>query len=72
VPPLPVCSGAEVIAALGKIGYTVVRSRESHVRLNCSGRPPVTVPLQRTLARGTLASILRETRVTVVELIALL
>ena len=63
MPPLPVCSGAEVIRALEKIGYAVVRTGGSHVRLNCPARPPVTVPVHRELDPGTLRNVLREAQV---------
>jgi len=72
VPPLPVCSGAQTIRALEKVGYRVIRTEGSHVRLNCPGRPPVTVPLHRELDRGTLRSILRQAQLAPAEFIALL
>ena len=72
MPPLPICSGADTIRALGKVGYRIVRTEGSHVRLNCPGRPPVTVPLHRELDRGTLRSILRQAQLGPEEFIALL
>lgn len=58
---LPVISGAELVAALGKLGWVVVRQRGSHVRLRHPERPvPLVVPLHRELKRGTLAGILRD------------
>lgn len=56
---LPVISGADCIRTLRRIGYVELRRRGSHVRLGCEGRPPVTVPLHRTLDRGTLRRIIR-------------
>lgn len=57
----PVVSGAQLITALGKVGWTAVRQRGSHVRVKHRDRPvaPV-VPLHRELKRGTLAGILRD------------
>ena len=72
MPPLPVCSRAEVIRALEKIGYRTIRTAGSHARLNCPQRPPVTVPLHRELDRGTLRGILRQAQLTPEELIVLL
>jgi predicted RNA binding protein YcfA (HicA-like mRNA interferase family) len=72
MPPLPVISGAQCIAALEKLGYTRVRQKGSHVRLNCAGRSPVTVPMHDELDRGTLRSILRTVDVTVEEFLALI
>jgi len=67
VPPLPVISGAACIAVLAKLGYTVLRQKGSHVRLVCSKRPPVTVPLHHEIDRGTLRSIIRTAEISVEE-----
>lgn len=57
---LPRVSGAEVVKALAKVGFSQVSQRGSHVKLrNADGRT-VIVPLHRELASGTLASILRQ------------
>ena len=58
---LPVVSGAQLIAALGKLGWAAVRQRGSHVRLKHPDRSvSLVVPLHRELKRGTLAGILRD------------
>lgn len=58
---LPVVSGDELISALSKLGWVVVRQRGSHVRLRHPERVvPLVVPLHRELKRGTLAGILRD------------
>jgi predicted RNA binding protein YcfA (HicA-like mRNA interferase family) len=58
---LPVVSGAQLVTALGKVGWTAVRQRGSHVRLKHPDRPvALVVPLHRELKRGTLAGILRD------------
>ena len=58
---LPVISGAQLITALGKVGWTAVRQRGSHVRLKHPDRPvALVVPLHRELKRGTLEGILRD------------
>lgn len=58
---LPVVSGQQLITALEKIGWVVVRQRGSHVRLKHDDRTtPLVVPLHRELKRGTLAGILRD------------
>jgi predicted RNA binding protein YcfA (HicA-like mRNA interferase family) len=71
VPSLPVISGSACIAVLAKVGYRTVRQKGSHVRLECSGRPPVTVPLHGELDRGTLRSIIRTAEISVEEFIKL-
>jgi predicted RNA binding protein YcfA (HicA-like mRNA interferase family) len=52
---------AELIKALARIGYRVVRQSGSHIRLQCSEPAhSVTVPNHRPLRVGTLASILSD------------
>ncbi len=68
----PLVSGATCIAAFGRLGYRVVRQRGSHVRLECVGRAPLTVPMHGELDRGTLRSILRSAGLTVDDFVALL
>jgi predicted RNA binding protein YcfA (HicA-like mRNA interferase family) len=53
-------SGAELIAALEKLGYSKTRQAGSHVRLLTSegGEHHLTVPLHDPLRIGTLAAIL--------------
>ncbi|HEV2447075.1 MAG TPA: type II toxin-antitoxin system HicA family toxin [Candidatus Sulfopaludibacter sp.] len=72
MPPLPVLSGAEVVAIPAKAGYRKVRQKGSHVRLLAAGRPPVTVPLHQTLDRGTLRAIIRAADLSVEEFLDLL
>jgi predicted RNA binding protein YcfA (HicA-like mRNA interferase family) len=58
---LPVVSGAQLVAALGKIGWEAVRQRGSHVRLKHADRDvALVVPLHRELKRGTLVAIVRD------------
>ena len=72
---MPSVSGREVIAALERIGYAVVRQRGSHVRMrhpNDPSRQPVTIPLHRAVKTGTLHAILRDANLTVEHLRELL
>ena len=74
-PKLPVVSGADLIRALGKFGYVAVRQKGSHVRLRHPSDPqrlPVTVPLHKEIAFGTLRRILRDAGVTVEQLLTAL
>jgi predicted RNA binding protein YcfA (HicA-like mRNA interferase family) len=68
----PLVSGRECVAALGRLGYTVVRQKGSHARLQCVGRAPLTIPMHDELDRGTLRSILRSAGLTVEDFVALL
>ncbi len=68
-------SGDRVIRALQRLGYSIVRRKGSHVRLQHPGPPThtVTVPLHDSLKTGTLHGILAEVasiRSTTVESLA--
>jgi predicted RNA binding protein YcfA (HicA-like mRNA interferase family) len=69
---LPVISGKETVKALQAVGFAVVSTRGSHRKLHHDDGRVVIVPLLRELARGTLASILRQARLTPDELKGLL
>lgn len=56
-------SGGEVAKALRKAGFEDVSQRGSHLKLRHADGRTVIVPMHRTLARGTLASILRQAQV---------
>ena len=70
---LPVVSGADVVRALGKVGFVVYRQRGSHITM-VRGNPPAqtTIPNHKELDRGTLRAILRHSGLTVDEFVALL
>jgi predicted RNA binding protein YcfA (HicA-like mRNA interferase family) len=53
-------TGAQLMRALGKLGYKPTRQTGSHVRLTCESpaQHHVTVPLHDPLRIGTLAAIL--------------
>ena len=71
-PKLPVVSGQELMRALEKFGYRVVRQKGSHVRLRHQTDPrrlPLTVPLHSTMKQGLVRRILRDAGITVDQLI---
>jgi len=68
---LPTVSGRDVIKALKKIGFEVVRTKSSHVKLRKNYRI-VIVPLHNELSKGTLLSIIRQAGITKEHLIKLL
>lgn len=73
MPKLPIASGTDVIRALERSGFAVLRQRGSHVSLG--KRDPtvvVTVPLHDEIARGTLRAIIRQSGLSVDEFVALL
>ncbi len=72
---LPVVSGRKIIKSLGKIGFTIVGRKGSHIRLKKTTSTRawiVLVPDHKEIQRGTLKSILRQAGLTVEELINLL
>ena len=71
-PKLPAISGEDLIRVPRKFGYEIARQKGSHVRLRSEIEPrrlPVTVPLHRELARGTLKSILGDAGISAEELL---
>jgi predicted RNA binding protein YcfA (HicA-like mRNA interferase family) len=58
-------SGSDLAAALGRVGYRVVRQSGSHVRLTRdeAEQHHVTIPAHDVLKIGTLAAILNDVSV---------
>jgi len=72
---LPVISGREAVKALCRAGFRVVRQRGSHVRLEKrteEGLIKLTVPLHKSLKKGTLRRIIMDAGLTVEEFNGLL
>lgn len=72
---LPDVSGAELVKALQKAGFIILRQRGSHVsmeRVDSTGPWRTIVPIHREIARGTLHDILKQTGLTRDELRKLL
>ena len=73
MPPLPVVSGRETVAAFIALGWQVSRQRGSHVVLTKSWQPvTLSVPDHRELAAGTLRSLIRNAGITVEAFLAAL
>lgn len=66
---LPILSGKEVCKILAKIGYETDHQTGSHIILRNRNFPyrRLTVPNHKTIAKGTLRSIIREAGLTVDE-----
>lgn len=72
---LPSLSYQQVIRALQRDGWTVVRQRGSHIRLQKRAGNEVLkiiVPAHRPVKRTTLAHILKQARLSVDEFLELL
>jgi len=74
VAKLPNPTGEELIAALQKIGFYVVRQKGSHVRMKHEDNRVVTIPVhaRKTISKGLLLKILRDADLTKEDLINLL
>ena len=71
---LPVVSGREALKAFQKIGYILDHQTGSHIILRHQNPPyrRLTVPDHKTLAKGTLRSLIRESGLTVEQFAKLL
>jgi len=55
---LPVVSGKDVVKALSKVGFKLVKIKGSHAKLK-KNNIVVIVPLHSELSKGTILSIIR-------------
>lgn len=62
MPKLPAIEGKELVKLLEKCGFSVVRTRGSHVRLRAEDGRIATVPIHagKILPKGLLRKIIRE------------
>jgi len=68
---LPVLSAKDAIKALGKLGFSVHRQTGSHIHMwNEERRVLVTVPNHPELAKGTLISIIKQSRLSKKEFLS--
>ena len=74
MPQLPVLKPEQVINALEKTGFYVIRQRGSHVRLRHDDGRVVTVPVHKgqDVGRGLLRKILRDADLTAEDLLRFL
>lgn len=64
---LPRLSGKELIKILGKIGFSQIRQRGSHVFMkkeNHEGKVTTVVPMHKEIDKGTLLEIIRQCKIT--------
>lgn len=71
---LPIISGDKVVKALFKIGFRLARQSGSHMILvkESEGKITVVVPKHKELAKGTLLSIISQSRLSREEFLRLL
>jgi predicted RNA binding protein YcfA (HicA-like mRNA interferase family) len=72
---VPSVNYPEVLAALQRGGWRVVRQKGSHIRVEratSAGTLKVTVPAHKPIKRSTLAKLLKDAELSVDEFLALL
>ena len=69
---LPVVSASNLIKTLLKLGYYIRSQQGSHVHLRHPIKPPLTIPGHKEIARGTLRAIMRQTGLSVEQLVELM
>ena len=75
MPKLPSISGERLVRALKRAGFVELRQKGSHVSLEKRTDEKTfrtVVPQHRTLAKGTLLDILRQSGLTIEQLLDLL
>ena len=65
---LPVLSGEETVGNFERLGWSVARQRGSHIVMTKPGEmATLSVPNHRSVAKGTLRSLIRSAGLTVTE-----
>lgn len=72
MPPVPVVTGRQCVAALERAGFMVRRQSGSHIIMSKAGSPILSIPNHNPIKRGTLRAIIRDAGLTVDAFIALL
>lgn len=76
MPKLPQISGKELVKAFLKDGWFKVSQKGSHIKLRKNlkpqGKATVIIPLHRTLKKGTLSGILKDSGMSLEKLRRLL
>lgn len=74
MPKLPAISAREAVKAFQKIGYVVDHQTGAHVIMRHTDPPyrRLTIPNHAVIAKGTLRSLMRESGITLEELLSLL
>jgi predicted RNA binding protein YcfA (HicA-like mRNA interferase family) len=67
MPPLPLLSAAEVVAAFARLGWSTARSGNHIVMTHPGQRATLSIPNHREVARGTLRALIRAANLTVEE-----
>jgi predicted RNA binding protein YcfA (HicA-like mRNA interferase family) len=71
MPPVPAVRGDKLVKALQRAGFEVIRIRGSHHRLRHPDGRSTTIPVHpsQDVPKGTLRAVLRDTDLTVDDLL---
>ena len=72
MPKLPVLSSKEIVKIFEKAGYFVVRQKGSHIRMHHQSKDVITIPNHKIIGRGLLKKILRNSKMSVNDLVKLM
>ena len=72
MPKLPILTAKELVKNFEKAGYFVVRQKGSHIRMSHKDKDSITIPNHKIIGRGLLKKILRDSQISVDDLIKLL
>ncbi len=68
---LPKLSGREVVKVFEKLGWEIARQRGSHIIMSKKGHlATLSIPNHKEVAKGTLRSLIRSARLTVLEFLS--
>ena len=73
MPKLPVVSGPDLVRAFERAGWVIARQRGSHVIMLKPGHiASLSIPMHKSIAPGTLRSLLRISGITLEDMLGLL
>ena len=68
---LPKLSGREVVKVFEKLGWEIARQRGSHIIMSKKDHlATLSIPNHKEVAKGTLRSLIRSARLTVLEFLS--
>lgn len=72
MPKLPILLAKELVKIFEKAGYFIVRQKGSHIRMHHKIKDSITIPNHKTIGRGLLKKILRDSQISSDDLIQLM
>ena len=62
---IPIISGKDAIRAFTALGYTIIRRKSSHIRMQHETKKKITIPDHKILGKGLLRKLVRDAEITV-------